>query len=439
MRKADKSLDFQQKNNGNGMNRILLNTFWILFDKVFMLFLNLLVTVRVANYFGKTEYGSYEYAASIVAILEILVTFVDGRVVKKHYTEYDGNVLVFNATICRVVFSVISAAFGMIYVLMIGRGTAFSLLFMVLLLNAILTNLRFGMANRFEYLLKSRKIVVAADASAFVGGLLQLAVVQMKSPLIAIAVVAAVTSTINLVIIFIQYKTEFGNDAIGRFDKALVVKMIRESLPLAVAASCATIYTKCDSVMLGNMLTDGEVGIYAISVKLVNVVQIASIAVRESVYPRLIFLYSTDREKYARDYVRITSMLTWLYIIGVAVSFLVLPYIFPVLNPDYQDSLPVYKVLVISAFFMYNAALRAGHYTLINRGDILMYVQIPCVVLNIVLNWVGIQLWGMYGAAFATVVTQCISLFCSNIFFGHEGREVFRWQLEALNPVRMIR
>lgn len=435
----DKDLQANKKEIGSATKSILINTFWILFDKVLMLFLNLLVTVRVANYFGKTEYGSYEYAVSIVAILEILITFVDGRVVKKYYIDYDGNTLVFNATVCRVFFSILSVVIGMIYVINTGRGRKFSLMLIVLLLNAILTNLRFGMANRFEYLLKSRKIVVAADIAALVGGLLQLVVVQMQWPLIAIAFVTVVTATINLVIILIQYNIEFGSDAKGKFDGRLVASLIRESLPLAIAASCATIYTKCDSVMLGNMLTDAEVGIYAISVKLVSVVQIVSIAVRDSVYPKLIALYAFDKEKYAHVYIRITSILTWIYIVGVVVSFVVLPYLFAVLNPDYQDALPVYKVLVLSAFFMYNAALRAGHYTLINRGDILMYVQIPCVILNIVLNWVGIQLWGMYGAALATVFTQGISLLGSNIFFGSEGREVFRWQIQALNPIHILK
>ena len=59
---------------------ILSNTAWMVFDKVFMLALSLLVTVRIANYYGSGGYGSYQYAVSIVALFEILVTFVDALV-----------------------------------------------------------------------------------------------------------------------------------------------------------------------------------------------------------------------------------------------------------------------------------------------------------------------------------------------------------------------
>lgn len=65
------------------LRKILSNTLWMIFDKVFLLVLNLVVTVKIANYFGVMEYGNYQYAVSVVTILEILVAFVDGRVVKK--------------------------------------------------------------------------------------------------------------------------------------------------------------------------------------------------------------------------------------------------------------------------------------------------------------------------------------------------------------------
>lgn len=83
---------------------------------------------------------------------------------------------------------------------------------------------------------------------------------------------------------------------------------------------------------------------------------------------------------------------------------------------------------------MYNAVLRAGHFTLINRGNILMFSQIISVILNIILNYFGIKIMGMYGAAMATVITQGVSLLLCNLLFGKDGREVFLWQIKAINP-----
>lgn len=420
------------------LKKILSNTLWMIFDKVFLLVLNLVVTVKIANYFGVMEYGNYQYAVSVVAILEILVAFVDGRVVKKRYIHNDPDNLVFNASICRVIFSIGSALIGLIFIVATNRGIQFSIMFSILLTNSILVNLRFGMANRFEYLLKSKKTVIAADISALLSSILQLIAVRLQCSIITISVIAAISSGVNLCIVAIQYKTEFAKKGKLYLDKNLIKDLIKESTPLAIAASCATIYTRCDSVMLGSMMTAGEVGIYSITVKLISVVQIVISPIRESVYPKLITLYAKDKDEYARRYIQISSLLTWIYICGVTLSFVILPYAFRFLKPEYAEAFPVYRIHVIGTFFMYNAALRAGHYTLINRGSILTYSQIASVIVNVVLNIIGIKYLGMYGAAFATVVTQGLSLFISNLAFGKDGREVFMWQVKALNPLSMF-
>ncbi|MGI5874426.1 MAG: flippase [Bacillota bacterium] len=426
------------KKAGN-LKRILANTGWMLFDKVFILILNLVVTVRIANYYGTLGYGTYQYAVSVVALLEILVTFVDARVVKKRYVTENPEELVWNATITRMLFSVVSLVGGIVYLLISGESGNYNVIFLVLLVNAIVINLRFGMQNRYEYLLKSKKVIIASNIALTIGGILQLIAVSLHLSILSIAIITAFSSLLSLIIVYIQYRKEFGRLKQGRYQKKIVWDLVHESLPLAIAASCAIIYSRCDSIMIGNMLSREQVGIYAIAVKLIAVVQIGIAPVRESVYPKMIELYSTNREQYAKRYIQITSILTWIYIFGVLASFVVLPYAFRFLNPEYAEAFPVYQVYVIGTFFMYNAGLRAGHYTLINRGNVLMYSQIISVVLNVIFNYVLIKTIGIYGAAIATGITQGISLMVSNLFFGETGREVFKWQLKGLNPLYIFK
>ncbi len=424
---------------GNNLKRILENTGWMLFDKVFILLLNLIVTVRIANYYGAIGYGTYQYAVSVVALFEILVTFVDARVVKKRYTTENPEELVWNATITRMLFSSFSLIGGIIYLLFSGENGEYTAIFLVLLVNAIILNLRFGMSNRYEYLLKSKKVIIASNIALTIGGLFQLIAVSLHLSILAIAVITALSSLISFVIVYVQYRKEFGRLIQGRYRKDLIFSLVKESLPLAIAASCAIIYSRCDSIMIGNMLSKEQVGIYAIAVKLISVVQIGIAPVRESVYPKMIELYNTNREQYAKRYVQITAIMTWIFITGVLTSFVVLPFAFRFLKSEYANAFPIYRIYVIGTFFMYNASLRAGHYTLINRGNVLMYSQMVSVVLNLILNYVLIKTVGIFGAAVATVLTQGISLLVSNLFFGEDGREIFKWQLKGLNPLYIIK
>lgn len=424
--------------------RVLSNTSWMVFDKVFVLLINLFITLKVANHYGSTDYGAYQYAMSIVTIIEVVVTLVDGRVLKKLYYHNDANAIVYTATISRLLFSLVSVLIGTLLLIFLNTDIKFKILFVALLLNAVLTNLRFGMSNRFEYLLESKKVVVAADLSLILGSILQLLAVKRNLSIIYIAVIAIITSTINLIIIFIQYRCQFKSSNMDtkitatKFDFNLLQIMLKESFPLAIAASCATIYTRCDSVMIGSMMTTAEVGVYAIAAKLISVLSIILSPIRESVYPLLVNLYYENKVRYEHLYIEITSLLTWIYLCGAFISFLILPFIFNFLNDEYLLALPIYQIYVISAFFTYNAGLRAGHFTLINKGKILAYSQFAAVILNIILNYFGIILFGVYGAAIATVITQGLSLFISNLFF-KEGRDVFFWQIKAINPFYLIK
>ena len=417
--------------------KIVSNTIWMVFDRVFVLVLNLLVSVRIANYYGARGYGSYQYVVSLAAIFEILATFIDARVVKKRYSAYEPDLVVMTATAARTLFSGCSAVVGMAFLFFCNDDPEVSVMFSLLLLNLIAGSAKFGMANRFEYLLESKKVVVATDLAAVAASLLQLLAVQRRWPVQSLALITLLSTLLSAAVIFFQYQAEFGSGWMRLPDLAVLKEMFVESIPLAVAGSCAILYTRCDTVMLGAMLTKAEAGIYSVSVSLIGVVQIAIAPIRESVYPQMIRLYEEDKAGYERRYIQISSILTWIYITGVAFSFLVLPYAFRFLKEEYFQALSVYHIHVLGTFFMYNGALRAGHYTLIKKGSILTWSQAISVVANVVMNFVGIQLWGIYGAAIATVTTQAATLMFSNLFF-KEGKEVFKWQIQALNPISVI-
>lgn len=419
--------------------RIFFNTLWMLFDRVFILVLKLVVIVKIANYYGPQEYGMYQYAVSVVAIFEMCVTFVDGRVVKKKYENNAPENLVWNATLSRMLFSVLALLIGTIYLLLSGENAEYNLIFIILLLNSIIINVRFGMQNRYEYIYKAKKIVISSNIALTIGGFLQLVAVYFNFAISVIAIITAISSLICLVIIYKQYQKDFGSIFKGKFSRKIIQELVQESIPLAIAASCATIYSRCDSIMIGNMLSKAEVGIYAIAVNLIHVVEIALIPIRESVFPKMIQLYRTDLKQYERRYIQITAVMTWVYILGVSASFIILPILFEFMNAEYALAYPIYKIYVISAFFMYNAGLRAGHYAIINRGSILMYSQIISVIANVILNYLLIKTIGVYGAAIATVITECISLWISNIFFGRTGREVLIWQIMGLNPLHIFK
>jgi O-antigen/teichoic acid export membrane protein len=418
--------------------RILKNISWLVFDKIFMLLLGLIVVVKVASHYGPSEYGFYQYALSINILLGVIVLFVDGRVVKKHYQDKNEGYIIYNTTIAKLALSIVSLIIGILILLVIDRGIKFNTIYLLLLMNNIAINLAFGIQNYFEYRLKSKNVVIASNIANIISAALQLIAIFFDFSIISIVTIILISSFIKLLILFYQFKKSFSIKILTTVNKSLISGIIRESTPLAIAAIAAITYNRIDQVMIGAMLGVDEVGIYSISSQMVTVVTIAISPIQISVYPKMIEWYNSNIDIYYKKYQAITSLTTWIYIVGTAFAFIVAPVLLDkFLGVAYSKSLDVFKVQVFGALFMYNAALRSSHFTLTGNTNIMMVSQIIAVFVNIVLNYLMIPKIGIYGAAAATVVTQFFSLFLSNLFFKN-GRKIFWLQLKGLNPMYIV-
>lgn len=412
---------------------VVSNIGWLLFDKIALLISNAVIVFVVANYYGASEYGIFQYANSIVLLLAIIVQLIDARVTKKKYTTNKYDYVVFNATIAKCLLSLFVLLVGGIIILIGDKQYPFSQIFLVLLIDNIVKNIKFGMENRFEYLLRSKNVIVASDISLLIGTVLQIVAVRLQQPIIVISIIQLIASVIGLVILRIQYCISF---KIIRNDQKVslhfIQSIILESLPLSIAAAASVIYTKCDAVMLGRMMSSKEVGIYSISSNLIRAVQLLIIPIQTTIYVKMLEWKSND-DQYNRKYLQITSFVTWISIIGILFSFLVLPIVFGFLKEEYLPAMSSYYILSIGSLAAYNAILRSSHVTIISAGKCLMGIQWIAVVLNLILNYFLIDAMGMNGAAVATATSQVASLMLLNILYP-ETRYCFLMQLKAFNP-----
>jgi O-antigen/teichoic acid export membrane protein len=420
-------------------NNVVKNISWLVFDKVFVLLVGLIVLVRIANYYGPNEYGLYQYALSINTLLGTIVLLADGRVIKKRYTKGNEGHIVYNTTITKVLLSIISLFIGIMILKMLGREIKFNIIYILLLINNIVINLGFGFQSYFEYQLKSRNVVIASNIATIISSILQLLAISLDFSIIVIVFIIFVSSFIKLVILYIQFKNNYNFRIKTSIDLEIVYDIIKESIPLAIAAAASAIYHRIDQVMIGSMLGVSEVGIYSISNNMISVVGIAITPLQVSIFPKMIDWYNSNRELYYKRYQAITSLSTWIYIIGTILALLLAPLLFTrFLNDNYIKSLSVFRLHVLGTFFSYNAVLRSSHFTLTGNTHVMMISQVISVCLNIFLNYILIPCLGVYGAALATVCTEFMSLFFLNVVF-KDGKEVFWLQLKGLNPFNILK
>lgn len=171
------------------------------------------------------------------------------------------------------------------------------------------------------------------------------------------------------------------------------------------------LHTALDSVMLGFMVSDVAVGYYSAANKISLLVRQLITAITTSLMPRSsYYLESGDTKKYLQM-VNKAAGATFFFSIPAAAGLFVLckPIIIIFSGESYLPAVNAMKIivptLVICSFcsFINNLILVPAR-----KEKILLIAQSTGAALNLILNAIFIPIWGVFGAAFATLIVETV-------------------------------
>ncbi len=184
--------------------------------------------------------------------------------------------------------------------------------------------------------------------------------------------------------------------------------------------TCASkFHTALDSVMLGFMLSDVAVGYYSAANKIRSLVQGLITAVIYTFMPRSSYYLEKNKMEEYNALVSKTVNLSLFFSIPASVGIIVIarPLILLFSGEDFLGALPS---MIVMAPIVFTVSLSSAITNVIltpNRLErYILYSEIIGFVLNIILNIIFIPLWGVFGAAFATLVVEIAIMLYRFIF-----------------------
>ena len=166
-----------------------------------------------------------------------------------------------------------------------------------------------------------------------------------------------------------------------------------------------TIFNETDTLMLGYFVTAEEVGTYRVAWTYVMVITFLNIAAGSVLFPKLSRL--SQPGDVGRFLGECTPMLLGMCLLTVPYAAFVYFWL-PWFDNRYAAALPLFYVLYVGLVF----DLVAGSLSLalfsLDRPGILAGVSVLKIVVNILANLVLISLYGVLGAAIATLITRVL-------------------------------
>jgi O-antigen/teichoic acid export membrane protein len=182
------------------------------------------------------------------------------------------------------------------------------------------------------------------------------------------------------------------------------------ALPLGFFMIAINMYTYVDTVILGVMRTDVEVGWYGAAFRVYEGLTYVPSILAAVLTPRLSKLFVDDRQAHKRLMLKVLALSMVLGIVLGGVALLLAgPILTTIFGRDYAPGIPPLEILAGGALFVFATWILHAAAISINLDRRLLLTTIVGLTSNIVLNLIWIPRWGISGAAWATVVAEALT------------------------------
>lgn len=229
-----------------------------------------------------------------------------------------------------------------------------------------------------------------------------------------------------------------GGAAEEKLEKDLVLEVFYFGLILSLIATFYVIASSTDRFMLGFLGGEramGQVGIYSVVTTFANLLLLPFSALLTIFFPMVSELFGREKMEEMR---KMTSVaVKWSIILGA--PFFILLISLPDLllrmfyGPEYAAASNVFILYLISFAIFSVSLLPMKVIAAMRRLDIELAIAGTCAFANIVFNWFLIPVWGMDGAAFATLLS--FSLMAVLTFFYSKKLFDFSFPKDSAKPV----
>jgi O-antigen/teichoic acid export membrane protein len=188
------------------------------------------------------------------------------------------------------------------------------------------------------------------------------------------------------------------------FDRRLVAPLLVQGAPMLVAAFATVTYMRADNVLLGVLGTDSDVGVYALSQRLAEIVFVAPVVVIDSVFAALIRHRSDSGPLTPQRAQFVFDAGIFAALGATAVALIVVPLALPILFGEaYAASVAVFAVY---AWVAMPVALAYAQHKWLAYAGLARYapaLPVTTALLAIALNVWMIPRYGPLGAAAGTL------------------------------------
>ena len=385
----------------------LKNSSWMLFEYMLKIVSGIFVGIYIARYLGPDQFGILNYVIAIVAVfLAIGRLGMDAILVRELARNPDRRKNIMATSFWLMLIASFLAFLAIFSLSFFIEGEKQVRLYIWVLSLCILLQVFMVIDYNFQSQVKARYSSIAKSFALIISSISKLILVWLSADLHWFVLFYVFDHLVVAIFLLIVHFAKKQTGFFQGYDKTLVMPLLGSAWPMILSALAVVLYSRIDQIMIRNMLSDKDLGIYSAAVKIYEGWIIIPYILSVSVLPAIVSMRMESKEKYEQKMAALFSILFWLSaLVAMLVSIFGEAIVYYTFGQEYLSGVSVLSIVMWSTLFASIGSISARYLTVENMEKKIAFRTIAGLFLNVILNLLMIPLYGVEGAAMATLIT----------------------------------
>lgn len=413
-------------------NKVVKNASWLIGGKLIQMIVNLLVGILVARYLGPANNGLVSYGAAYTSFFATIAALGINSVLVKEFIDHpdDEGKIIGTSLFLRVISSFLCAIVIICFVRIVDAGEPITIVVVSLCSLGLIFHIFEVINYWFQSRLQSKVTAIVTLVAYLITAGYRVVLMIMDASVVGFAFATSIDYICIGVMLLLAYKKHHGK----RFSVSLSYgkELLKKSVHFILPGVMVAIYGQTDKVMLKQMVGEAETGFYSTAVSLNAAWCFVLIAIIDSMYPSIMKAFHVDEEKFKKRNKQLYAMVFYLAIAASVLYTIFAEFLVGTLYGEaYLPAVMPLRIITWYTAFSYLGGARNAWVVCKDRQKYLVIIYAVSAVANVALNFLMIPGYGASGAAFASLITQILTILVVP-FFVKGLRENAKLMVEAI-------
>jgi O-antigen/teichoic acid export membrane protein len=412
--------------------KYIVNTSWILIEKLSRIISGILVGILVARYLGPEQFGMISYALNVVAIFTVFSSLgMDSIIVRELITRnIDKNKILGTSFCLRLIGSIAVVAVATFYSSIRDDTQNTYIVFLVSL--SVMLQAFTVVDFYFQSQVLGKYTAINQVITLILSSIVKLLLIYFNKPVEYFASMVVLEATLTLINQFWFYRKNGQHLSQWQFSWKEAGILLGHSWPIIVSGFVMMVYQKMDQILIKRFLDLNALGNYAAAIRISEASNFIPVAICAAILPGII----NNRDNKVLQYKRLTqlySLMIWSALFICAGGLFFGDFVITFLYKEKYDLAPgIFKILIFNLIPVFYGTAWGMWMVAENKQRHLIFFQFLSMGIALFLNLKLIPIYGVQGAAYSLIITQFVGIFSVLTFY----KPALSWMLfiKSLNP-----